>query len=164
MALKYRQNRWIWLTVFCLFWSHVCGGMPSARLAMYCFANCPIVFSGRAWLIYLAGCCCSTQPLKVTRCWSQSGDPIVPAKAPRTLPEPSRHSDGVLKNLWARCHCGTRHWCSLSSGLPCGGAVAGRRVRSSGIFVQVLDSATLTGRSSLATLWKRIAVWQTGQA
>ena len=33
--------------------------------------------------------------------------PISPAKAPRTLPEPWRHSDGMLKNFWARYHCGT---------------------------------------------------------
>ena len=46
-----------------MFWSHVCGGMQNARYAIYCFANCSIVFSGRAWLIYRDGCCGSTLPL-----------------------------------------------------------------------------------------------------
>ena len=36
--------------------SRACGGMQSARYAIYCFANCSIVFSGRAGLIYRAGC------------------------------------------------------------------------------------------------------------
>ena len=57
------------------------------------------------------------------------------AKAPCTRPEPS-------------------------SGLSCGAAVAGRRVQSSDVVCSsgVLDSATLTGTSSLATLWNRIGV------
>ena len=63
---------------------------------------------------------------------------ISPGKAPRTLPEPWRHSDGVLKNLWARCHCS---------------AIAGRRVQSSDICSgRILYSVTLTGTSSLTAL------------
>ena len=41
---------------------------------IYCFAKYSIVFSGRAWLIYQACCCCSTLPLKMAICPVLSGD------------------------------------------------------------------------------------------
>ena len=70
-----------------------------------------------------AGCCSSTLPLKMAICRAISSYCTL-----CTLPEPRRHSNVVLKNIWARCHCDA--------------AVAGRCVQSSDLFVQV-DSPTV---------------------
>ena len=78
-----------------------CRGMQSARCVIHCFPNCSIVFSGRASLIGLAcSCCSSTLSSSVGRFRT-----IVPAKAPRILPNPG--DIRMVKNLWARCHCRT---------------------------------------------------------
>ena len=66
-------------------------------------------------------------------------------KAPRTLPEPWRHSDGVLKNLWAPCpyrRGSTVLWC-------CRRWPMGAKLRR---------SATLIGTTSLPNIWNRIEV------
>ena len=96
------------LTVFCLFWSNVCGGMQSAGMqsivlliALLCFQVELDWFTESAAVVQL---CCSRWPY-VEVCWETSF--YCTRKASCTLLEPWRHSDGVLKNLWARCHCRT---------------------------------------------------------
>ena len=64
--------------------------------------------------------------------------PIRPAKAPCTLPEPCRCSDDVLKNLWARCNCGTT---PQRLGSIC----------SSGVLLQ----CDVTRPSTLVNLWEQ---------
>ena len=141
---KYEFDR-----IQCLFWNHARGGIQSACYATYCFANCPIVFSGRAWLINGAGCRSSTLRSRWPAASRSFGRfrPSIPANAPHTPPEPWRHSD-VCRTYGRALTAERRHAGSISSGLPRGAAVADRRICSSGIPY----SATLTERSSLTTL------------
>ena len=141
--------------------------MRCARCAIYGFANCSIVFSGWPWLIYRAGPCCSTLPPKITifrglsgdfvllspqkhrvhfpnlggirmACWRISGRTVTAERAPLRLPY-----------KWTAVWC-CLHW-QMCAKL--------RHICSNGVFY----SLTLTGTSSLATLWNRIKVanWPT---
>ena len=131
-------------------------GRPLCNLL---FANCSIVFSGRASLTdFRVGCCAAIKRPFVEVCRAIS--PYCTRKAPCTLPEPWRHSDAGLRNRWARCHCGIAPWVltfKVATVWCCRRwpmCTELRRICSSG----VLYSLTLTGTSSLATLCNRIAV------
>ena len=106
------------LTVFRLFW--VCVGMQSACYAIYCFANYYIVLSGRAWLIYGAviQLCRSRWPYV-------EGDPET-----RHVHFPNCGDIRIACYRTPRraVPAEQRHRGSLSCGIPCGAAVADRRV------------------------------------
>ena len=143
------------LAWICLFWSQLCGGIQSARYAIYCFAN-SIVFPGRAWLIYVAGCCSSTnvEVCRATSSYCTRKSAMYSSRTLKTFEWCTKESLGglPLRNNAIEVHFQVDCRVVPPSRWPTCAKL--RRICSNG----VLYSAALTGTSSLATLWNRIAV------
>ena len=135
--------------------------MQSARYAIYCFANRSIVFAGRAWLFYRASCWSSAN-VEVCRAISSYcplKSAIYSSRALERFGWRTKEPLAALsiRNIAIKVHFQVDCRVVLPSCWPMYAKL--RRIRSNG----VLYSATLTGTSSLATLWNRNVVenWST---